>query len=237
MTSFTTTISLISTLRLARHGLMLVLLAALASPSHAADTPTNEEQKTLYAVGLVVARQLSVFGLTPAELEFVKQGLTDATTGKKPAVELSAYNDKIQEMARVRRKAQGEKMSGVNKAFLEKAAKEKGAIKSDSGLIFLALKEGIGASPGPSDTVKVNYRGMLADGREFDSSYKRGAPAEFRLDGVIKCWTEGLQRMKSGGKARLVCPAPLAYGENGAGEMILPGAALAFEVELLEIKK
>jgi FKBP-type peptidyl-prolyl cis-trans isomerase FkpA len=216
----------------------LVLIMSVWTASFAADTPTKtEEQKTLYAVGLIIARQLSVFNLSPTELDFVKQGLMDATTGKKPEVELSDYNEKVQELARARRKSQGEKQVAANKEFLDKAAQEKGAVKTDSGLIYISLGEGSGASPKATDTVKVNYRGTLLDGKEFDSSYKRGKPIEFKLDSVIKCWTEGLQKMKTGGKARLVCPSTIAYGDAGAGELILPGATLAFEVELLEIKK
>ena len=213
------------------------LIAILAVPTFAAEEPKTEEQKTLYAVGLLVAQSLSVFSLTPAELEFVKQGLMDAMSGKKPAVELSAYNEKVQELARTRRKALGDKTAAANKELLDRAAAEKGAQKTSSGLVFLSLKEGSGNAPGPSDVVKVNYRGTLLDGTEFDSSYKRGVPAEFPLANVIKCWTEGLQMMKPGGKAKLVCPAALAYGEKGAGDLILPGATLVFEVELLEVKK
>jgi FKBP-type peptidyl-prolyl cis-trans isomerase FkpA len=213
------------------------LVVLLAAPAIAADVPVTEEQKTLYAIGMLVSRSLSTFSLTPAELEIVKQGLTDANNGNSPAVDLAAYNGKVQELARSRRKAQGEKLSSVNREILEKAAGEKGAVKTDSGLVYLSLKEGGGAVPVATDTVKVNYRGTLPDGKEFDSSYKRGKPAEFRVDGVIKCWTEGLQRMKVGGKARLVCPSTLAYGEAGAGDLILPGATLVFEVELLDVKK
>ena len=213
------------------------LVVLLAAPSIAADIPTTEEQKTLYALGMLVSRSLAVFDLNPAELEFVKQGITDAGTGKSPAVDISVYNDKVQELARSRRKAQGEKLASVNKEFMEKAAGEKGAVKTDSGMVYLSLKEGEGNSPVSTDTVKVNYRGTLPDGKEFDSSFKRGKPAEFRLDGVIKCWTEGLQRMKVGGKAKLVCPSTLAYGEAGAGDLILPGATLVFEVELLDVRK
>jgi len=213
------------------------LVVLLASPAIAADIPTTEEQKTLYAIGMLVSRSLAAFNLTPAELEIVKQGLTDANNGKSPAVDLAAYNGKVQELAKSRRKAQGEKLASVNKDFLEKAAGEKGAVKTESGLVYLSLKEGGGAVPVATDTVKVNYRGTLPDGKEFDSSYKRGKPAEFRLDGVIKCWTEGLQRMKVGGKAKLVCPPTLAYGDAGAGELVLPGATLVFEVELVDVKK
>ena len=217
--------------------IVAVLLVLLATPSIAADIPATEDQKTLYAIGLRVSRSLAAFNLTPAELEIVKQGITDASTGKTPAVDLEAYNGKVQELARSRRKAQGEKLASVNKEFLEKAAGEKGAVKTDSGLVYLSLKEGGGKSPLATDTVKVNYRGTLPDGKEFDSSSKRGKPTEFRLGGVIKCWTEGLQRMKVGGKAKLVCPATLAYGDAGAGELVLPGATLAFEVELVDVKK
>jgi FKBP-type peptidyl-prolyl cis-trans isomerase FkpA len=213
------------------------LIALVAIPALAAETPKTEEQKTVYTIGLIISKQLSVFSLTPAEIELVKQGLTDGSSGKKPEVDPSAYSEKVQELARVRRKAAGEKMAVVNKEFIERAAKEKGAVKSDSGLVYLSLTEGKGNNPGPTDKVKVNYRGTLPDGTEFDSSYKRGQPLEFRLDGVIKCWTEGLQKMKPGGKARLVCPSAIAYGDAGAGELILPGATLVFEVELLEIKK
>ena len=117
-----------------------------------------------------------------------------------------------------------------------KAAQEPGAVVTPSGLVFKSLKDGSGASPKATDTVKVHYRGTFPDGKEFDSSYKTGQPAEFPLNGVIKCWTEGVQMMKVGGKARLTCPAAIAYGERGAGGgLIPPNATLLFEVELLGV--
>ena len=119
---------------------------------------------------------------------------------------------------------------------LAAAAKEPGAVVKPSGLVFLSQREGTGANPGATDTVKVNYRGTFPDGREFDSSYKRGEAIEFPLDGVIKCWTEGVQKMKVGGKAKLTCPPSIAYGERGAGSAVPPNATLVFEVELLGIK-
>jgi FKBP-type peptidyl-prolyl cis-trans isomerase FkpA len=119
---------------------------------------------------------------------------------------------------------------------LAAAAKEPGAVVKPSGLVFLSQRDGSGASPGPTDTVRVNYRGTFPDGREFDSSYKRGEAIEFPLDGVIKCWTEGVQLMKVGGKARLTCPPGIAYGTRGAGGVVPPNATLQFEVELLGIK-
>jgi FKBP-type peptidyl-prolyl cis-trans isomerase FkpA len=117
------------------------------------------------------------------------------------------------------------------------AAKEKGAVVTPSGLVFRTLKEGDGPGPQATDTVKVHYRGTFTDGREFDSSFKRGEPAQFPLDKVIKCWTEGVQRMKVGGKAKLTCPPDIAYGTRGAGGVIPPNTTLQFEVELLGIVK
>nr|WP_236580465.1 FKBP-type peptidyl-prolyl cis-trans isomerase [Rubrivivax sp. A210] len=118
---------------------------------------------------------------------------------------------------------------------LKLAAAEKGAVVTDSGLVYLALQEGKGASPAATDTVSVHYRGTFPGGKEFDSSYSRGQPAAFPLNRVIKCWTEGVQRMKVGGKSRLTCPSAIAYGERGAGGTIPPNAVLQFEVELLGI--
>jgi len=206
------------------------------SSAFAADAaPQTDEQKTLYAIGVSVARSLGVFNLTPSEFEFVKQGLVDAQAGKKNDLDITGYNPKIQELARARRKAAGQKQIALGKEFVEKAAKEPGAVKTDSGMVYRSLVEGKGASPKPEDSVKVNYRGTLVDGKEFDSSYKRNHPLEFKLNNVIKCWVEGVQKMRVGGKAKLVCPPELAYGDNGAGDMILPGATLAFEVELVEV--
>jgi FKBP-type peptidyl-prolyl cis-trans isomerase FkpA len=218
----------------------MTVLSALAFtmvsvPAYALDAPATDAEKTLYTIGLIVARQLGVFTFSADELERVKQGITDGVTGVKPAVDITAFNEKVQDLAKARRKAQGDKQSTANKDVLAQAAAEKGAVKTDSGLIYLSLKEGTGESPKAADMVKVHYRGTLPDGKEFDSSYKRNKPIDFKLDGVIKCWTEGVQKMKPGGKAKLVCPASIAYGENGAGDMILPGATLIFEVELIEV--
>lgn len=111
------------------------------------------------------------------------------------------------------------------------------AVTTKSGLVYQSLKEGSGTSPSAADSVSVHYRGTLADGREFDSSYKRGQPTEFPLNRVIPCWTEGVQLMKPGGKARLTCPPAIAYGERGAGGVIPPNATLQFEIELLAVRR
>jgi FKBP-type peptidyl-prolyl cis-trans isomerase FkpA len=200
------------------------------------DQTRIEDLETFYAIGLVLSRQLTSFNLSNGELELVKQGLTHALTGKGPDADLSSYAEKINILARERRKVMGSKIAESNKGFLDQAAKEKGAVKADSGVVYLPLKDGSGATPSSTDKVKVNYRGMFPDGKEFDNSYKRGEPLELKMDGVIKCWNEGLQKMKTGGKARLVCPPDTAYGEAGAGDAILPYATLVFEVELLEVK-
>jgi len=126
-------------------------------------------------------------------------------------------------------------MSCSQPDFLEKAAAEPGARKTASGLVYRELRPGAGASPAATNKVRVHYRGTLTDGKEFDSSYARNEPAEFPLNGVIPCWTEGVQMMKVGGKSRLVCPSNLAYGERGAPPDIPPGAILIFEIELLGI--
>ena len=119
---------------------------------------------------------------------------------------------------------------------IDKAAKEKGAVKTKSGMVYLSIKDGKGKSPTATSTVEVNYRGTLTNGTEFDSSYKRNQSISFPLNGVIPCWTEGVQKMKVGGKAKLVCPPELAYGAQGAGGAVPPNATLFFEVELLGIK-
>lgn len=218
-----------------RRLVLAALVTLVAVPAFAAE-PKTEDQKTFYSVGIVIARQLAVFGLSADELEMVQQGITDGVTGKTPAVNVNAYQGKIQQLATARRDAQSQKLAAQSKEFMEKALKEKGAEKTASGLIYQPLKEGSGAKPVATDKVKVHYRGTLVDGKEFDSSYGAGQPVEFELNKVIPCWTEGLQLMKAGGKARLVCPSDIAYGERGAG-IIPPNSTLVFEVELLEVLK
>jgi FKBP-type peptidyl-prolyl cis-trans isomerase FkpA len=212
-----------------------VLLVSLAGAARA-EEPKNDDEKTLYAIGAVVAKQLSVFNFTPAELTQVKRGFDDVLGGKKLSVEPEAYQQKISQLAQARMKVTEDKLKAKQTAFYDQAAKEKGAQKTASGLIYVPQKEGSGASPKETDTVKVHYTGTLVDGKVFDSSVRRGEPVEFPLSQVIKCWTEGLQKMKVGGKAKLICPSSIAYGEQGRPGVIPGGATLVFEVELLEIR-
>jgi len=216
-------------------GLLVVFGVASPVVSHAASDPATEEQKTLYALGLMISQSLGIFSLSESELEFVKAGLTDGVLKRRNKVELQAYSEKVQQFqqARIAAAAETEKKAGA--AFLSKAASEAGATKTTSGLVIQTLQAGKGASPKATDKVKVHYHGTLLDGTVFDSSVQRGQPVTFPLSNVIPCWTEGLQRMKIGGKSRLVCPSNLAYGDRGAPPKIRPGATLIFEVELLDI--
>jgi FKBP-type peptidyl-prolyl cis-trans isomerase FkpA/FKBP-type peptidyl-prolyl cis-trans isomerase FklB len=210
---------------------LAIALCAAATVAGAAE-PQTEEQKALYALGVAMSNSITSFNLTDAELEFVKQGVADGAKGKTPAnYDPQPYFPKLQEMQKTRAAAAG-------KVVLDKAAAEKGAKRTASGLIITTIKEGTGASPKATDTVKVHYHGTLPNGKVFDSSRDRGEPASFPLDGVIKCWTEGVQLMKVGGKSKLVCPADIAYGDRSPpGSPIPPGATLIFEVELLGIEK
>ena len=204
------------------------------APKTAAPVLETDEQKTVYVLGLQVYKSLAQFDLSPAELELIERALADAAADK-PAVDVNDWLPKLQPFGQARSARVADRQKAGSKAYLAKAATEPGAVKTESGMIYTELKPGTGAAPKASDTVKVNYRGTLIDGTEFDSSYKRNQPAQFPLSGVIKCWTEGVQKMKLGGKARLVCPSDIAYGDSGRPPAIPGGATLIFEVELLEI--
>ena len=203
----------------------------------ASAAPATEDQKTLYALGLMLGRNISVFNLKPDELGYVQAGLADQVMKNKTAVELEAYGPKVDGLVRARRQETVATEKARAKHVLEAAERESGAVKLPSGVIIRTTKPGTGPSPAPTDKVKVHYVGTLPDGTEFDSSIKRKSPATFPLNGVIKCWTEGVARMKVGEKARLTCPSDTAYGDGGQPPSIPGGATLLFDVELLEIVK
>lgn len=186
----------------------------------------TDEQKAIYSVGLSIYGSLSQFNFSPAELELVKRAMSDAAAGK-PAVDAKIWLPKVEPIMKAR-------VTKASAGFLAKAAAQPGAIKTPSGLIYKEIRPGTGASPLATDTVKVNYRGTFVNGKEFDSSYARNEPAEFALNAVIRCWTEGVQKMKVGGKAQLVCPSDIAYGEQGRPS-IPGGSTLVFEIELLSV--
>jgi FKBP-type peptidyl-prolyl cis-trans isomerase FkpA len=200
----------------------------------------TEDEKALYALGAAIGQQASQavkpLDLSPAEMEVVKKGLAASLAGEKPEYTLEQYGPKLQARANANasKAAVGEKQKSA--AFRESAAAEPGAVKTTSGLVYRTLKPGRGPSPKAADTVRVHYQGALTDGTVFDSSRQRGQPVEFALNAVIPCWTEGVQRMKVGESAKLVCPSDIAYGDQGRPPTIPGGATLVFEVELLGIK-
>lgn len=216
---------------------ILALLVAVSFAAAAGPEPTTDEQKTLYALGVAMSQGLTPFSLTEAELEMVKAGLSDGVLKKPLKAEVQPYAAKIQELQRARMSVVSAEEKKAGQAFLDKAATTPGATKAPAGFVITMLKPGTGDSPKATDKVKVHYQGTLTDGTVFDSSLQRGEPVTFPLNNVIRCWAEGVQMMKVGGKSRLVCPSELAYGERGAPPRIKPGATLVFEVELLEIVK
>jgi len=206
--------------------------------AHAADPELKtDDDKTRYALGMVIANQLAAFKLTPAELDLVKAGLSDGVAGKTGKVDLETFGPKIQPLAQQRRAAGAAEEKKKGKEYLDKIAANSKIKKLDAGILLETVAEGTGASPTATDNVKVNYKGTTIDGHVFDSSEKHGGPATFKLDQVVKCWSQGLQFMKVGGKAKLYCPSDAAYGDRGQGADIPPGATLVFDVELLEIVK
>jgi FKBP-type peptidyl-prolyl cis-trans isomerase FkpA len=197
----------------------------------------TDEQKTLYTLGLLLGRNVKPFALKPEELVIVKEGLTDAVTDAKPQVDIDTYGPKVNEMAEKRAASGAGDAKKKGQEFAENVAKQKDATRTASGIVIRTITPGTGASPTATDVVKVHYEGKLIDGTVFDSSIKRGEPAEFPLNGVVPCWTEALQKMKKGEKSQIVCPAAMAYGDRGAPPNIGPGATLSFEVELLDFHK
>jgi FKBP-type peptidyl-prolyl cis-trans isomerase FkpA len=219
-----------------RTAIALTLMLGLAAPAFSQAKLDTDEQKTVYSIGVALAQSLQPYYLTPDEVKLVEQGLVDGLANK-PQVDLKDYRAKLQQLAQDRAKSAADAEKKDAQGFLDKMAKEKGAQKTESGLIFFEVAPGSGANPKATDTVKVHYHGTLRDGTVFDSSKDRGTPATFPLNRVIPCWTEAVQKMKVGGKAKIVCPSSIAYGDRGAPPKIKPGAPLVFEVELLSIEQ
>jgi FKBP-type peptidyl-prolyl cis-trans isomerase FkpA len=213
---------------------------AAPSPATSPAATMSEDEKAVYALGAAmgqqVAQQVKALNLSPAELENLKKAFAASLAGEKPEYAIQQYGPKLQARAEAQAATVAAAEKGKYSAFRETAAAEAGAVKTASGLVYRTLTPGRGPSPKATDTVSVHYHGMLPDGKVFDSSVQRGQPAEFALNQVIPCWTEGVQRMKVGEKAKLVCPSDIAYGDGGRGPDIGPGATLVFEIELLAIK-
>jgi FKBP-type peptidyl-prolyl cis-trans isomerase FkpA len=228
---------LASELEAASLAALALALVVAAAPARAEKAPTTDDEKTIYALGVSVARNLQPFGLSEDDLQFLFAGIRDGALHKEPQVSLDEYGPRIRTLAQTRAAEVAKAERAASEPFLAKEAAADGAQKLDSGLIKRVIKPGTGPMPTADDTVKVDYHGTLRDGTVFDSSVERGEPATFPLSRVIPCWTQALQTMKVGEKDHITCPPDLAYGDAGAPPRIPPGAALAFDVELLEIVK
>jgi len=222
-----------------RRALRLIALPVLGLPLALAASPASaqskqEDEAALYAIGVSLAQSMEAgLGITKEELAKLQSGMDDYFAGKaKPSPE---DGPKVKAFQAARLTAAREREKLASAAFIEEQAQAKGARKLESGVVYTEVAPGTGESPTKSDRVRVTYKGTLRDGSVFDSNEDRNAPAEFSLGGVIPCWQEAIAKMKPGGKARFVCPAQLAYGDRGSPPLILPGAALQFGVELLEV--
>lgn len=217
--------------------------APTASGSPGAHTPATApatDERTFYALGVLLSRNqnLAALDLSEQELKQVLAGFRDGYQhhAQIDDAQLQGYLMQIQTLQRSREQAVAERQKKAGAAFEAKVAALPGARKTGSGLVYLPSVQGSGAQPGPTDRVKVQYTGKLIDGSVFDSSYKRGQPATFPLGGIIPCWKEALQLMKVGGHARVVCPSDIAYGDRGRPPVIPPGATLDFQIELLDVE-
>jgi FKBP-type peptidyl-prolyl cis-trans isomerase len=216
---------------------LIVVTLVLGAVAGCGRSPKSEDDKTLYALGMIIGKNLSDFNLTSRELDLVKAGMTDVVMKKKTPVDLEAYGPKVDKLHTDRRQARGALEKKQGQAFVDGAAREAGAVRTPSGAIVRTVKPGNGPAPQPTDRVQVHYTGKLIDGTVFDTSRKpNGQPVTFPLNGVIKCWTEGVGQMKVGEQAVITCPSEIAYGEVGQRN-IPPGATLIFDVELIGIAK
>ncbi|MBI2427832.1 MAG: FKBP-type peptidyl-prolyl cis-trans isomerase [Ignavibacteriales bacterium] len=218
-------------------------------PSQTKSNLKTEDQKISYVIGYDIGQKI-LNDITQRNFNllnpFVLQGLQDAFNGKQPALPDSAiqlammtFQSRVQAQQAVEMEKQQAVAAEAKRAgdtFLAECAKKDSVKATGSGLLYKMIRDGQGKTPVDTNTVVVHYRGKLIDGTVFDESYQRGEPTEFKLNQVIKGWTEGLKLMKEGSKCELYIPAKLAYGDRGAGGLIPPGAALVFEVELIQVK-
>jgi FKBP-type peptidyl-prolyl cis-trans isomerase FkpA len=226
---------------LLRLALVLLVTACQPAPTDKAQAPElTEDEKAIYSYGVVTGQRVGVetaqLRLTPQELAAFQSGLNDAVTGKKPQVRVADYEQRFQELAQARLQSIANLAQREGADAMAAAIEEKGAIRTDSGVVYRQLRPGKGTRPKASDSVRVQYTGTLPDGTVFDSSEQREEASEFSLSRVIPCWSEGLQLMQVGERAKLVCPPSTAYGDTGAaGGKIPPNATLIFDVELVNI--
>ena len=204
----------------------------------------SDDEKLIYSLGKNFGDRIKTYDLSDKEKKILVTGVMDSLGGKESKAEVGSFGMAFTKFTDKRFKEIAEKEKEAAKPYLETMGKEEGAKVLESGIVFKSVKEGKGKSPKDTDTVRVNYHGTLRDGAVFDSSIKKlpgssrePKPAKFALQQVIPCWTEAIQKIKVGGKAKITCPSGKAYGDRGAPPKIKPGAPLTFEVELLEIVK
>lgn len=219
----------------------LALLAiagfSLACSSKAAPPePRTDDEKTAYALGLAMSRDVVSLHLTEAELELLKAGLSDGVLNRGTKVDLEEFRPKIQVMSRARNAATSAEARKIGAAYLEKAAAEEGATKLPTGAVLKTLQEGAGPAPMLGNIVHVRYKGTLVDGTVFDSTEKDPEPFRNQLGGFIPCLSQALQLMKKGSKVKVSCPADLAYGDRGLPQRVGPGETLVFELELVDVE-
>jgi FKBP-type peptidyl-prolyl cis-trans isomerase len=226
-------------LRCRQFALVAALFSAAAFAADGGTALSAEEKQLLYALGALQGHKLLGAHLKANELQWVQRGFADAALDKKLDLEdpdLDEWGPRVDAFVSTRNNPvlMSEKARG--KKALDQAARESGAARSASGVVVRILKEGQGAQPTAASQVQVNYEGRLIDGTVFDSSAQHGGPATFPLSKVIRCWTEGVQKLRAGGKAKLTCPSDLAYGDAGRPPQIPGGATLVFEIELLGVQ-
>lgn len=224
-----------------------VLLAACQGQQGNAESDSkasldSDAARFSYSVGVDLGNSLQAVDESEVDLDALERGIREAYAGEDLAIDEAERTEiknqvaqRLQQKQAEQQAQKGAEASEKGAAYQEENAQREGVEVTESGLQFEVLEEGEGASPSEDDTVTVHYKGELIDGTEFDSSYERGEPATFPLGNVIPGWTEALQKMQEGGKARLVIPPDLAYGEQGAGNRIGPNETLVFEVELIEV--
>jgi len=222
--------------------ILAILLLASQVGAQNQTTLKSPKEKLSYSIGVDIGNTLKRQQIE-ADATVLGQGIKDAMSGGKLLLSEQEIRETMQNFQKEmvakqaeRMKKLGDENKKAGEAFLAENKKKPGVVALPSGLQYKVIKEGTGKSPKATDTVTVNYRGTLLDGSEFDSSFKRGEPATFQVNGVIAGWTEALQKMKPGAKWQLFIPSNLAYGERGAGGMIGPNATLIFEVDLISIK-
>ncbi|MCR9092811.1 MAG: FKBP-type peptidyl-prolyl cis-trans isomerase [bacterium] len=214
-----------------------LLFALVTGQAFAADAPKSDDEKAFYAIGTSMARQLETLKpISAREMDLLIDGMKDVVNGEPLAVEQQEGANYVRTLVTARQKVALENEKAAAADFTKREGAKSGAKTTESGLVYTEVKAGSGAQPKATDKVRVHYHGTLRDGSVFDSSVDKGQPAEFPLNRVIPCWTEGVAMMKVGGKSSLVCPASIAYGDKGRPG-IPGGAALKFEVELIEIVK